>query len=256
MRIKGFECLYITDIGSRARGLNTPTSDHDLFCIFRQPVEDYISLKGYESDFNIKDIHTIEKDLPYIPQIVCGGSLQGMNIRKFCELLRKSNPTAIEMCISPITHYDEIGKERLIELAESNFNPIALMMHYHSLAKENYHKYIKNREETSVKRYLSILRGIDNRDFIIKNQTIPPIEYIKVVNDLYDASQSYEDELRQTLIQFKKNGINFNLDYSRLNFYIESKLQISAISDDLNNLKRNCAELDKLLFEFIIPKHI
>lgn len=74
--------IFETITGSQAHGTNTPTSDIDKAFVYILPEDDILGIK-YEEQLKI------HKDF------------MGYEIRRFLELLRKNNPTVMELLYSP-----------------------------------------------------------------------------------------------------------------------------------------------------------
>lgn len=124
--------------GSRARGLDDPDSDYDVFFLFVQDHADYIT-------GNIHDTLDRTGETDSEIEIEC----HGWNLRKYVgnDGLLGSNPMALEYVASPITYYEMSGVESEFLLMNTYistcFKPYALIRHYRSMAASNYGKYIE-----------------------------------------------------------------------------------------------------------------
>ncbi len=128
------DILSVVELGSRAYNLHTSESDHDIYFVYKQPIEEYVMIDGYNENINEGEI-------------IENWEVQGWNVKKFAELIYNSNPTALEFINSPVKHYYKnyrIEKifEGMREYAVNNANPIGLYYHYISLSKRMYNKYI------------------------------------------------------------------------------------------------------------------
>jgi len=136
-----FRLLAARDYGSRARGLESPSSDYDIFFIFAQPPADYAL--GADTETYTKEIPPEESLLDTEIE------LHGWNLQRFIgsDGLKGSNPTAIEFCASPEQYFMDSTAEPYMDAmcdhAHEQFKPYALMNHYRSLAASNYGKYIE-----------------------------------------------------------------------------------------------------------------
>lgn len=156
--------------GSRMMNLHSESSDYDVLLLFAQEPEEYVQVGGYKDTFS-SSYNTTE--------------IQSWNIKKFAELLNNSNPTAIEFLQSPVEYYvDEEYKywlDILYDMASESFKPIAMYYHYHSLAKNNYEKYI---EETVYDRdgnRYKILESYKGGEYYIEGNGIK--QYITIDNN-------------------------------------------------------------------------
>lgn len=140
------EVLVLNELGSRAYNIHSSDSDHDIYFVYKQPIEEYVMIDGYKENINEDEI-------------IDNWDAQGWNIKKFADLIYNSNPTALEFISSPITHYyknENIKNnfEILRNYSINNANPIGLYYHYISLSKRMYNKYLIedwniNKEEIS-----------------------------------------------------------------------------------------------------------
>ena len=151
------DILYMNELGSKAFNLDSNASDHDAYVVFRQPLNEYAKINGYTQ--NIMDHKSYDN-----------WDIQGWNIKRFAELMYKSNPTTIEFINSPLKLYSKNDEFKFLlddfrNYVINNVNPIGLYYHYQSLAKKNYEKYIKenwkiNKEEiekTNMGKYLDTM---------------------------------------------------------------------------------------------------
>lgn len=205
--------LALRDYGSRAWNLDSETSDMDAGMLFRQPAKCYFTLSNYRQNIDRKFFVDGEEF-----------ELIGWNVKRFGELLNKSNPSMIEWLNSDIHYYHDtvfigarvkVGEdtknllEDLKDHANQNFKPISLFYHYRSMAKDNYKKYIENQNDLSVKRHLYILRGLTYARYVEKTHRMPPLDYVEFYeNELnqLETVPSWVKEYIGSFIEKKKNG--------------------------------------------------
>lgn len=135
---KNVEILYAKSFGSRAWNLHSDESDYDIGVVFRQPETAYYTMGKYTQ--NHQETRTLSVSGSEEAEV----NVQSWNIDRFFELVDDSNPTALEVLASDKTyignpHFDEVAGH-----ATTSFRPIAMMGHYHSLAKNNYLKYVQH----------------------------------------------------------------------------------------------------------------
>ena len=108
----------------------------------------------------------------------------GWNLTRFAELLANSNPSVIEFLNSDL-EYQECGEkwDELRDYANQQFKPIALMGHYHSLAKANYNKYIASGNDPTVKRHLYMVRALLYKQWVAETHQVPPLDFITFLDD-------------------------------------------------------------------------
>lgn len=190
---KNVTILSAKDFGSTAWNLDSEESDRDIAFIFIQNPEEYFKLGTYTEN--------IDRDIEIDGQ---EHTFMGWNIKRFIELLDNSNPTTIEFLNSPITYYElstdyldirfedveeEETRQKMLETlnwfpvetlrdhANKNFKPISLFYHYRSMAKDNFEKYIENRNDITVKRHLYILRGLCYARYVEETHEMPPLDF-------------------------------------------------------------------------------
>lgn len=145
---ENLEVLYAKSFGSRAWNVDDDESDYDVAVVFRQPVSSYITLGEYTQ--NIQETATLEESGSKPVEV----NVHGWNVDRYMQLLSNSNPTALEVLSSDKTYVNHGEFEDLVDYAQKNFRPIAMMGHYHSLMKQNYLKYLqKNLIGPNDKRY-------------------------------------------------------------------------------------------------------
>lgn len=168
--------LFAIESGSRAWKFASEDSDYDIRCIHTNPIEAYLG-------FNAKEqINKKSKNL----------DIESWDIRKFVELIFKSNPQIAEWLRSPIVYLNRdniLGK--LKKYFDKNANFSALRKHYYSMSKSNYRKYMGIGVKHSSKKWLYVLRAIACELYIEKNNTLPPLPYKKIIIILPDFIQRF-----------------------------------------------------------------
>jgi predicted nucleotidyltransferase len=176
--------LYACESGSRAWGFPSPDSDYDVRFIYVHKPDRYMSV------FERKDVI----DLPINDLLDIGG----WDIRKSLSLLYKSNGPLIEWLHSPIVYLkDREGFGRLQELAVSSFQPLSVCHHYLGMAKKGWAE-ISEQESVKLKRYFYTLRSLLCCEWIIKEKSIPPVEF-KIILEKYYPAGDFRDAIDQLL---------------------------------------------------------
>jgi predicted nucleotidyltransferase len=102
--------LFITEVGSRMWGMETLSSDHDLFHVFQQPSSEYLRSSTFEKTRAAKSYIYEGKEI----------DAQYMEIGHLVNLLKKGNVNAIWNVCSPIVHMDSEWLEKLREITINN----------------------------------------------------------------------------------------------------------------------------------------
>lgn len=231
----GVQILYAVESGSRLWGFESVDSDYDVRFIYIRPLQWYLSVR------NRRDVieFPISEDLDF----------SGWDMKKALYLLSKSNPPFLEWLNSHIIYKETDVVEKIKNLVSSYFNPRATIFHYLHMAVGNYKEYVLKREEVILKKYFYILRPIFACEWIEKNQTVPPVQFSKVIEA---ADPDLPRKKVAELLQAKKQGHELDKapKVDDLNKYIERKLdhfsEIARITpkpeftmDDLDELFMN-----------------
>lgn len=129
------------EYGSRARGFADDDSDYDVFFVYLQRMPRYVS-GGYRETIDL----TVDEDESRLGQEI---EFTGWDIKKFTggDGLSGSNPMAMAYVMSDDEYVVDRGLrdpfEAMLDHAESNFKPYALMNHWRSMTAKQYGKYIE-----------------------------------------------------------------------------------------------------------------
>lgn len=189
------------DTGSRAWNLHSEKSDYDPSFIYIQPYQDYILPKHYDRNIDRK-----YKDLNI--------DMNSWNLKRFLNLYYKSNPAAINYVLSNKTYYEPYPKyiDKLETHARTNFKPLALMQHYHNLAKNQYERHISTQKKPTVKKYLYVTRALTYKKYIEEHLSLPPLNYPtfwKTSKQKLGSWSNYDTQITN-LINQKKHGEGAN----------------------------------------------
>ena len=124
--------LYACESGSRAWGFASTDSDYDVRFIYLRPVDWYLSI----------DMERRRDVIEYPIQGLL--DINGWDLRKALNLLRRGNPPLVEWLGSPIVYITRYTlAERMQALAMQHYHPIAALYHYLHMAQGNYRDYLK-----------------------------------------------------------------------------------------------------------------
>lgn len=201
-RKNNIEILFAIENGSRAWNMASKNSDYDVRFVFKRNAEDYLLLN------KPKDV--IEE---YLDEEYCSCKAEdalidmvGFDIKKYLELISKSNPTSIEWLISDIIYYGSNNlpiKQHIIE----NFNPKTLIYHYISLCKKHYDRCINENKKVTHKIYLYMMRGLLNALYVYKTNNIPPLDFTQTVEHLKNDIPDDIYKKVKEIIQIKSSGL-------------------------------------------------
>ena len=216
--------LFAIENGSRAWNMASKNSDYDVRFVFKRNTEDYISLAKRQDVIELyldEEYRSCKPEKALIDMV-------GFDIKKYLELLSKSNPTSIEWLISDIVYYGSNNlpiKQHIIE----KFNPKALIYHYISLCKKHYTRSINEKRKVTPKIYLYMMRGLLNALYVYKMDSIPPLDFTQTIELLKNEIPSDVYEKVKEIIQIKSSGHEKDT-IERIEFldkYIEKNIRIT-----------------------------
>lgn len=209
----GIYILFAVESGSRMYGLTSPDSDfdlrfvyvhrnpmryHDLFNKPREEIEKMTSITAKSKD---ERVGRAELDIV------------GWELGKFLRLLVNNNCHTVEWMYSPMVYYDytytnntTFMQQQDLQYVLKEFSLNGLFKHYNSLAKGNYHKYVKNNDEVIVKKVMYVLRGIFMAYWITENDTYGYLTFseLKHFASKTDLLTDEEKKAVQTMYKMKR----------------------------------------------------
>ena len=170
--------LLAVESGSRAWGFASKDSDWDVRFIYCHKPEWYFSVD--EQRDVIEEL--FDNDIDAV----------GWDIKKALAQLKRSNPSFMEWIKSPIVyHSDETFMNRITPIAQQCFNPTKAMYHYQRIYVKHDERYLQ-KQGYPMKRYLYYLRGILACQWIEKYQTIPPVSFQQLYEDVVEDQEIKE----------------------------------------------------------------
>jgi Predicted nucleotidyltransferase len=164
--------IYACESGSRAWGFESTDSDYDVRFIYIRPINWYLSI------YDKRDV--IEKPISDSLDI------NGWDVRKALQLLKKSNPPLLEWLRSPILYTEDISCIQPMKgLVTKSFSPQSCIYHYLSMAKGNYREHLQG-DTIWTKKYFYVLRPILACKWIEAENTIPPVKFDILLKTLLD----------------------------------------------------------------------
>ncbi|AUS08152.1 hypothetical protein C1X05_04460 [Laceyella sacchari] len=187
----GVKILYACESGSRAWGFPSQNSDYDVRFLYVHPVAWYLSIEE-KRDVIECPIHDML-------------DINGWELRKALKLFKKSNPPLLEWLYSPIQYHEAYTvAERLRQLAQKAFSPRAAIYHYLHMAKGNFRGYLTG-ERVKIKKYFYVLRPVLGCLWIQKHQTMPPLVFEQLVEELIPEGSRLRADIDALLVR-KKAG--------------------------------------------------
>jgi len=167
--------VFAIESGSRAWGFPSSDSDYDVRFVYARPSDWYLSITPG------RDVI----ELPIDPIL----DINGWDVRKAFQLLRKSNISLLEWISSPIEYK---RSQRLSEIFDSvvplGFNKHSSARHYLSMAKSNRQK--TDGEYVRMKSYLYAIRPLLCCKWVLDNGTQPPMVFRELVSAYLDGTET------------------------------------------------------------------
>jgi predicted nucleotidyltransferase len=156
--------------GSRAWGFPSNDSDYDVRFIYINERDWYLTIAEKRNVIELP----INKDL----------DINGWDLRKSLQLLRKSNSPLLEWISSPIRYrvWDRAFKP-LAKLSKKAFLPQTSCHHYLSMAKNSISKF-QNNEKIKIKTYMYAIRPLLCCEWIIEHLKQPPMHIDDLLSDI------------------------------------------------------------------------
>lgn len=166
----GVKIILAVESGSRAWGFASPDSDYDVRFIYTRPLSWYLSVRPRRDVIECKLQRDQGRDF----------DISGWDLRKALQLLTKSNPPLIEWLTSPIVYRMSDESCAMARFIPAYFNPRSAIYHYLHMAQGNYREYLK-RDTVRLKKYFYVLRPLLACEWIEATHTMPPVEFVKLV---------------------------------------------------------------------------
>lgn len=156
--------LLAVESGSRAWGFASTNSDWDVRFIYVRQLKDYLSIDE-------------KRDVIELP-IVDDLDINGWDLKKALQLLRKSNPPLLEWLQSPLIYFEHAGgvARQMRELAKAFYSPRSSYYHYLHMARGNLREYLSG-EEVWLKKYFYVLRPLLAMRWINLDLGMVPMEF-------------------------------------------------------------------------------
>lgn len=203
--------LYACESGSRAWGFPSKDSDYDVRFIYLRRPEWYLSI--YEK----RDV--IERPISDMLDI------NGWDLKKALNLFRKSNPPLLEWLRSPIVYLESHNMaEQIRRISPFTFSPRSCLYHYLHMAKGNYREYLQG-DRVKIKKYFYVLRPILACQWIEKYNTMPPVEFDRLLGDLVPEGSGLQLAIHELLVR-KRAGDELDIEprITPINDFLEARI--------------------------------
>lgn len=207
---ENIKILLAVESGSRAWGFASNDSDWDVRFIYIHPQDWYLSIEDKRDSLEYPADDLLD--------------FSGWELRKALRLFRKSNPPLLEWLRSPVTYLERFSTAvRMRSLSAGYFNPRSCLHHYLHMASGNFREYLKS-DYVPVKKYFYVLRPVLACQWIMKTNTMAPMEFSHLLSTQIDDKRL--KGAIEELVKRKKNGDELDKEprIKIINDYLEERI--------------------------------
>lgn len=230
--------LFACESGSRGWGFASPDSDYDVRFIYVNRLPWYL---------------TVSQGRDVIEEPISGDlDINGWDLRKALQLLRKSNPTLLEWLRSPIVYREDAQvAARLKALAEDGFSAVSGYNHYVSMAKRNLREHLYA-DEVRYKKYLYVLRPLLAARWIREGRGVPPMRFAELAQATLDDAVLIADINRLLEVKMRAGEAATSPRWEGIHAFLEQELATALAYVETESSPLETAVLDDFLFQTVM----
>ncbi|HEY5993273.1 MAG TPA: nucleotidyltransferase domain-containing protein [Gallionellaceae bacterium] len=229
--------LFACESGSRGWGFASPDSDYDVRFIYVHKLPWYLTVHAP------RDV----VELPISDEL----DVNGWELRKALQLLRKSNPTLLEWLDSPVVYRaDAAFAARMQGFVPEFFSSQGVRHHYLSMARKNFRSYLQG-ETVRLKKYLYVLRPLLAARWIDSGRGMPPMRFAELAEATVESTALAEEINRLLAIKMGAGEAEYSPRWNAIHAFIESELARSERDPAPGRPAGNTASLDRFLAETV-----
>jgi len=183
--------IYACESGSRAWGFESTDSDYDVRFIYVHPLDWYLSIGDQQDIIEMPSDDKLD--------------INGWDIRKSLNLLRKSNSVILEWLASPIKYRKQDVSVILAELAQKAFMPGSSCHHYLGMAVGSL-AGCQTDGRVKIKSYLYAIRPVLCCRWIVRYRNQPPMLFDDLVQEFLSDPRSDLRQYVDHIVRIKKGG--------------------------------------------------
>lgn len=158
--------IWAGEVGSRARGTESPDSDFDVRFVYVRELASYLSLRPGRKD-------TLERTQNEPLDVV------GWDLRKYLQLAHKGNISVFEWGSSPEVYRSTPEWDEVWTAVQPYFSRKIGIHSYHGIAKSTFGSVLQS-EHVTCKEYLRVLRSLLCCRYIEEHDSIPPTSFTEL----------------------------------------------------------------------------
>lgn len=202
--------ILASESGSRAWGFPSSDSDYDVRFIYVNKMDWYLTIADKRDVIELPVDDVLD--------------VNGWDLKKSLQLMRKSNSPLLEWLSSPIQYLvwpEAFG--RLIKLSKMAFLPETSCHHYLSMAKKSVEQF-KGNGRVRLKTYMYAIRPTLYCEWIIKKMEQPPMHIDNLLAEVTDDLE-FKDQVTQLIAQKKAHKEKYTVKRSEIiENYINNKI--------------------------------
>ena len=250
-RQHGITILHAVEVGSRAWGLATDGSDHDIGFIYVRRPQDYFKINHGHRDDSVQSNSDV-----VMFQVDGFGDIQGWDISKALTMAYNSNPTIVDWLRLP-SYYEADCMNLVRELMWEGFSTLKLRQMNVATVKRNYLAYIKGKTHVPVKKYIHTVRPLLNAlwyertaHFLGNLKDCPPYDYTKLCNvaamdhDLLSGCIDLRQKRRDDKIMMERDA--------RLDTWIEKLVTETRVPEGLSRTVPDITRYDAVFASIVL----
>lgn len=231
------EILFAVESGSRAWGFPSTDSDYDIRFIYKRKLNDYLKIESSDDFLDFE----VQNELDF----------KGWDIQKVLRLMLKSNSSINEYLQSPIHYIENKNFENdLLNLVISQFNPSKVAMHYLGITTKRLIE-LENVNQIKLKSLFYALRSVLSAKWIVETQTIPPMEFKKLIHLIDDKSITKQIEKYKSLKETVDEKFLITKDDKIFNWILDLKESLKSRTNELSKVEFNKEKINDFFIKTI-----
>ena len=236
----GVQVLFACESGSRGWGFASPDSDYDVRFIYVNRLSWYLTVDAGRDVIELP----ISGDL----------DINGWDLRKALQLLKRSNPVLLEWLHSPIVYAERADDvARLRALAHASFSAVRGYHHYLSMAKKTFRAHLQD-DEVHYKKYLYALRPLLAARWLYEGRGMPPMRFAELAEATLDDGALFDEINRLLAVKMRSGESAISPRWPRIHEFIEGELDAAANRSIAETRPADDGALDAFFAETVLKK--
>lgn len=233
----GVRVLFACESGSRGWGFASPDSDYDVRFVYVHTLPWYLTVHPG------RDVI----ELPISDEL----DVNGWELRKALQLLRKSNPTLLEWLDSPVVYREDAAfAAHMRGFVPAFFSGQGVRHHYLSMARKNFRGYLQG-ETVRLKKYLYVLRPLLAARWIDAGRGMPPMRFAELAEATVESAALAEEINRLLAIKMGAGEAEYSARWPAIHDFIVAELARAERVPEHGKPAGGTKDLDRFLAETV-----